>query len=146
MTYQDRPSEKQQAALRRYKIPEAEIQKMTFQDASDRLHLLIEASKARKAQMHPQGNQAPNASVAQTKGTQAPASTLPLGNTGGAAEHVQPPYSISKAMEEAKLLVAQQFPDADYSIYAALIAEAMRERFELYLEGRKEAYWGNKVK
>lgn len=42
------PTEKQQNALRQFKIPEEQIQKMSFEQARSKLSELIDASKAKK--------------------------------------------------------------------------------------------------
>ena len=53
----NRPTEKMVGALRRFKIPEAEIDRMSFSDASKKLDELIKGARAKQQESLPQQTQ-----------------------------------------------------------------------------------------
>ena len=120
MPYQDKPSEKMQIALRNYRIPEEQIQKMTFEQARAKLNELIEASKARKA-----------------KTTQASTSTG-AGESGAAplyhadipkqAAPLNAQEQVEQRLMTAKAILKRQMPDAEnYAEYNAMVIEVLRQ-------------------
>lgn len=130
MTYQDKPSEKQQIALRKFKVPEPEIQKMRFQDASNRLHTLIEQSKARQASKESGSSTSnPNSTGKGSAGGDTLYHNNPSENSFQSPS-VSVEEIVSKRLDKAIVLVKKRIPNAEeFADYLNMISEISHQLF-----------------
>ena len=129
------PTEKQIQALKRFRIPDQEIAKMSHEQARAKLSELITALQNKKTQINksyanPQSANGERAGITQrqtTPKTEAYVSSVPL------------PQQIEDRLRKAIEITAKQIPDAeDRSEYLNMVTEVFRQlQSEEWLEIEK---------
>jgi hypothetical protein len=116
-----RPTEKQIAALRKFRVSEPEIQGMTFSQASARLDELIGQARARRQK----GSVTPSRNVT-SEGGLAGADSV-----GNLAPKFDEAYDIDQEMLESKAFVEQHF--GENYMRGELVAEHARQKFAVFM-------------
>ena len=118
-----KPTDKQIAALRKFRISESEIQGMSFSQASAHLDELIGQARARKQK----GNANPYENT-----TSKDSASFPEGNTRGQlAPQFDDDYDIDREILESKAFIEQHFGE-DY-MRGELVAERARQKFAVFM-------------
>jgi hypothetical protein len=118
-----KPTDKQIAALRKFRVSESEILEMSFSQASARLDELIGQARARKQN----GNATPFANIARDSSASSPEDKT----RGQSAPQFDEDYDIGQEMLESKAFIEQHFGE-DY-MRGELVAEHARQKFAVFM-------------
>lgn len=114
MMANNKPTDKQKSALRKFGLTEREIDNLTFDQASAKLTDLIAKARARDEKKEPKPTPLPQKPQPQQQAID---------------------YDYIRGMQQARLDVKVTLGEVDYST-GAIVAELMRERFDVWLNRR----------